>query len=171
MGAAAMSFAQLAVDRVGPGSVGLLARSRCPRCGTALRGRDVLPVAGFLLLRGSCRGCAGEIPRRHLVGELGAAAFWAVAMLVTGPAWWLPVVLVVPVTVVLLRSSLRRAGGRALAAGLLPPLGVALLTLGLAGALEARWGLYGVAGVLGTASLLAAVLAARGRPAVLSRDR
>ena len=171
MGAAAMSFAQLAVDRARPGSVGLLARSRCPRCGTGLRGRDVLPVAGFLLLRGRCRGCAGEIPRRHLAGELGAAAFWSVAMLVAGPVWWLPVVLVAPTYLMLLRSSLRPAGWRALAAGLLPPLGVALLTLGLAGALDARWGLYRVAGCLGTAALLTAVLAASGQCAVPSSAR
>ena len=166
LGAAAMSFAQLVIDRVGPGAVGLLTGSRCPRCGTRLRSRDVLPVAGFLLLHGRCAGCAGRIPRRHLAGELGAAAFWAIALVVAGPVWWLPVALVAPVTAVL-SASLRGAGRRALTAGLLPPLGLALLTLGLAGAVQGRWGLYGAAGGLGTASLLAAVLAARGKPAAL----
>lgn len=160
MGAAALSFVQLATDR-GASAVGLLERSRCPQCATELRAREVLPIAGFLLLRGRCRGCGAAIPRRHLAGEGSQGAFWAAAVALMGAVAWLPVVLVAPLVVMLLRSPLR-AAARALLAGLLPLVGVALLTFGLVGLLEGRWVIYGVGGLLGAAALLAGVAAARG---------
>ena len=163
MGAAALSFVQLAVDRAA-GGVGLLKRSRCPRCATELRARDVLPIAGFLLLRGRCRSCGVAIPRRYLAGEVTVGAFWAGAVVLAGPVVWLPVVLVAPLVVVLLRSPLRDAG-RVLVAGLLPPVGVALLTFGLVGLLEGRWAAYGAGGLLGAGALLAGVAVAHGAAA------
>ena len=59
LGAAAASFAQLVVDRAVPGrSVAVLREaSRCPRCAAPVRARHVLPVAGFVLLRGRCPVC------------------------------------------------------------------------------------------------------------------
>lgn len=160
MGAAALSFVQLATDRAGS-AVGLLERSRCPRCGRELRTREVLPIAGFLLLRGRCRGCGNAIPRRHLAGDVTVGAFWAGAVVLMGAVAWLMVVLVAPLVVLLLRSPLRHAG-RALLAGLLPLVGVALLTFGLVGLLEGRWAVYGAGGLLGAAALFAGAAAARG---------
>jgi len=160
MGAAALSFVQLATDRA-VSAVGLLERSRCPRCATGLRAREVLPIAGFLLLRGRCRGCGAAIPRRHLAGEVTVGAFWAVTVVLMGAVAWLPVVLAAPLAVMLLRSPLRDAA-RALLAGLLPLVGVALLTFGLVGLLEGRWAIYGAGGLLGSAALLAGAAAARG---------
>lgn len=153
MGAAALSFVQLACDRAG-GAVGLLERSRCPRCATELRTREVLPIAGFLMLRGRCRECGAAIPRRHLAGEVTVGAFWAGAVVLMGAVEWLPVVLVAPLVVLLLRSPLRHAG-RALLAGLFPLVGVALLTFGLVGLLEGRWAVYGAGGLLGASALFA----------------
>ena len=96
--------------------------------------RDVLPVVGFVLLRGRCRGCAGRIPRRHLFGELAMGAYWAGAAGLFGAGVLLPVVL--------------------LAVVLLAPL-VAVL-------LDRRWAAYGAGGGLGAAALLGGVLTARG---------
>jgi len=160
MGAAALSFVQLAVDRAG-GSVGLLGRSRCHRCATGLRAWEVLPIAGFLLLRGRCRSCGVAIPRRPLVGEVAVGVFWAATVVLLGPVVWLPVVLVAPLVVLLLRNPVR-AAGRALLAGLLPPVGVALLTLGFVGLLQGRWAVYGAGGLLGAVALFAGAAAARG---------
>jgi len=162
MGAAALSFVQLATDRA-VSAVGLLERSRCPRCATGLRAREVLPIVGFLLLRGRCRGCGcgAAIPRRHLAGEVTVGAFWAVAVVLMGAVAWLPVVLVAPLVVMLLRSPFRDAA-RALLAGLLPLVGVALLTFGLVGLLEGHWAIYGAGGLLGSAALFAGAAAARG---------
>ena len=160
MGAAALSFVQLATDRA-VSAVGLLERSRCPRCATGLRAREVLPIVGFLLLRGRCRGCGAAIPRRHLAGEVTVGAFWSVAVVLMGAVAWLPVVLVAPLVVMLLRSPFRDAA-RARLAGLLPLVGVALLTFGLVGLLEGHWAIYGAGGLLGSAALFAGAAAARG---------
>ena len=119
---------------------------------------------GFLLLRGRCRSCGVAIPRRYLAGELTVGAFWAGAVVLAGPAGWLPVVLVAPLVMVLLRSPFRDAG-RVLVAGLLPPVGVALLTFGLVGLLEGRWAVYGAGGLLGAGALLAGAAAAHGAAA------
>ncbi len=159
LGAAALSFVQLAADR-SAGAIGLLERSRCPRCASELRARDVLPVVGFLLLRGRCHRCSSAIPRRHLAGEVSAGAFWAAAVVLLGPVVWLPALLAAPLALLLLGSSVR-VRGRTVLAALLPLVGVALLTLGLVGLLEGRWAVYAVGGALGTAVLLAGAAAAR----------
>jgi leader peptidase (prepilin peptidase) / N-methyltransferase len=47
--------------------------SRCPNCGTAIKPYDNVPVLGWLLLRGRCRGCRQHIsPRYPLVEALTA---------------------------------------------------------------------------------------------------
>lgn len=63
-------------------------------------------VAGFLVLRGRCRGCGVEITRRYLAGEVTGGAFWANAVVRAGPVVRLTVVVVVPL-MVLLGSPLR----------------------------------------------------------------
>ena len=160
MGAAAASFAQLAVDRAGPfGSAALLREaSRCPRCAAPVRAWHVLPVAGFVLLRGRCRVCRAAIPDRHLAGELSVGVIWALSVGWLGLTWWLPLVLLAPVLVVLLRSgAVRSAGWRWWAAAVLPAVAVAVLTQGVGAALADRGGLYAACGAAGAAALLGAV--------------
>jgi prepilin signal peptidase PulO-like enzyme (type II secretory pathway) len=84
--AAALSLVQLAADRCA-GAIGLLERSRCPRCASALWAWEVLPVVGFLLLRGRCRRCGCAIPRRHLAGEAGRRGVLG-ALLTLGQGRW-----------------------------------------------------------------------------------
>src|SRR5579884_2341607 len=43
--------------------------SHCPRCQAPIRPYDNIPVLGWLLLRGRCRGCAQPIPARYPVVE------------------------------------------------------------------------------------------------------
>lgn len=161
MGAAAVSFGQLAVDRAAPGvSVARLRdASRCPGCAAPVGAWHVLPVVGFLLLGGRCRVCRSSIPRRHPVGELTGGALWALAVVWPGLVWWLPLVLLAPILLVLLRCrALRDAGRRWWLAALLPLAGVAMLTLGVGAALAGRGWLYAVCGAVGAAALLVAVL-------------
>jgi len=163
LGAAALSFVQVAVDRAGAEPASLLDRSSCPRCGEQLRPRDVLPIVGFVLLRGRCRGCSARIPRRHLVGELAMAAFWAAAAALLGASALLAVILLAPLVAVLLASpGVRASDASGLASSALTPTGVALLAYGLVGLLEGRWAAYGAGGSLGAAALLGGVLTARG---------
>ena len=163
MGAAALSFVQVAADRAGNG-LGLRERSRCPGCAARLRTRDVLPVVGFVLLRGRCHGCKAKIPRRHLAGELAAAGYWGTAVVALGASVWLLAVLVLPLWALLPRAALGSARGAA--AALLPPLGVALLAFGLAGLRDGRWVAYATGGLLGGLALLTGAVAARGDIAV-----
>jgi leader peptidase (prepilin peptidase) / N-methyltransferase len=59
-----------------------LARSACEHCGTALSALDLVPIAGFLALRGRCRYCGERIAPFHLFIELAAlgVAGWAAAV-------------------------------------------------------------------------------------------
>jgi hypothetical protein len=83
-----------------------------------------------------------------------------------GLTWWLPLVLLAPVLVVLLRSgAVRGAGWQWWSAAVLPPLGVAVLTLGVGAALASRGWLYAACGAAGAAALLGAAQLTAEKPA------
>jgi leader peptidase (prepilin peptidase)/N-methyltransferase len=169
LGAAASSFLQVAVDRAGAADGGpLVARSRCPRCRTVLRGRQLLPVLGFVLSRGRCATCTTPIPRQHLLGELGGAVAWSGARRWSGRRGgcrhcWSP-----PAAAVLLATpAVRTRGPRAVLVPLLVITGVAVLLVGLGAAVTGRWALYLTAGVVTVLALVVAVWLEKGpaRPA------
>lgn len=70
-GAMLGSFLNVVVHRVPRGASIVHGRSRCPRCGAAVRPRDNVPVLGWLLLRGRCRDCAAPISARYPLVEAG----------------------------------------------------------------------------------------------------
>jgi len=70
-GAILGSFLNVVVHRVPRGASVVRGRSRCPRCGAAVRPRDNVPVIGWLLLRGRCRDCAAPISARYPLVEAG----------------------------------------------------------------------------------------------------
>ena len=79
LGLAIGSFLNVVVYRV-PAGRSLTPDSACPRCGTAIRRRDNIPVLSWLLLRGRCRGCQQPISPRYPLVEAGTAvAFVLVA--------------------------------------------------------------------------------------------
>ena len=156
LGAAASSFVQVVIDRTQANlPASLRERSRCSVCSLSLPARDTVPVLSFVLLRGRCRGCGSPIPARHLLGEIAGGGLWALSAAVMGVSTWLPAVLVAPMAAVLLTAADRRPRRGWLLPALLPVIGVALLTLGLGGAMTGRWALYAMAGLLGAAVLLA----------------
>lgn len=160
LGASAGSYLQLVVDRSGRPQPA--ARSRCPRCTTPLRAVDNVPVLSFVFLSGRCRTCRTRIPRRHLVGELAGAGGWTAAAALLGPSWWLPVLLTALGGGVLMTApQVRQTGPARVVVGLLPVAGVALLVLGLAGALTGRWVLYAAGGASGAVALIVAALLTR----------
>ncbi len=55
--------------------------SHCPRCGTALRWFENVPVLSWLLLRGRCRHCGAPIAARYPLVELLTAGLWVAATL------------------------------------------------------------------------------------------
>jgi prepilin signal peptidase PulO-like enzyme (type II secretory pathway) len=68
-GAMLGSFLNVVVHRLPRGESVVRGRSRCPRCGAAVRPRDNVPVLGWLLLRGRCRDCAAPIAARYPLVE------------------------------------------------------------------------------------------------------
>ena len=70
-GLAVGSFLNVFADRIPAGQSLFRPRSHCPACGKTLGGRDLIPVASYLLLRGECRYCSAPIPIRVLLVEAG----------------------------------------------------------------------------------------------------
>ncbi len=59
-------------------------RSRCPRCGVAIRSTDNVPVVSWVLLRGRCRRCRWRIPWRYPAVEAGTAVLFLLCYLQFG---------------------------------------------------------------------------------------
>jgi leader peptidase (prepilin peptidase) / N-methyltransferase len=57
----------------------------CPRCGSALRKRENVPVISYLLLRGRCRDCRERISPRYPLVELATGLLFAAAAYHFGP--------------------------------------------------------------------------------------
>jgi leader peptidase (prepilin peptidase)/N-methyltransferase len=81
VGAAVGSFVNVCAWRLPRGESLVHPASRCPRCGTAIRTRDNLPILGWLLLGGRCRGCRGPIAARYPIVEAVVAVLFAVIVL------------------------------------------------------------------------------------------
>ena len=74
------SFLNVVVYRLPRGMSLSRPKSHCPKCGTAIRRGDNLPVLGWLRLRGRCRTCGLPISARYpLVEAATATLFLALA--------------------------------------------------------------------------------------------
>jgi leader peptidase (prepilin peptidase) / N-methyltransferase len=85
LGLAIGSFLNVVVYRV-PAGRSLTPDSACPKCGTAIRKRDNIPVVSWLMLRGKCRGCAQPISARYPLVEAGTAAAFVLVTARFAPA-------------------------------------------------------------------------------------
>lgn len=81
LGLAIGSFLNVVIWRVPRGESVVSPPSACPACGTAIRPRDNIPVAGWLLLKGRCRDCSESISARYPLVELGTGVLFAVMAL------------------------------------------------------------------------------------------
>lgn len=84
------SFLNVVVHRVPRGESVVRPPSACPGCGNAIRPRDNIPVAGWLLLKGKCRDCDESISARYPLVEVATAGLFAVMALRFGYDWALP---------------------------------------------------------------------------------
>ena len=75
------SYLNVVVHRLPHNESTVLPRSRCPKCGAAIRARDNLPVVSWLLLGGRCRDCQAPISVRYPLIELLTGALFAGAVL------------------------------------------------------------------------------------------
>ena len=69
LGATIGSFLNVVVYRMPRGESVVLQRSRCPKCETQIKGRDNVPILGWLLLNGRCRACEAAISSRYPIVE------------------------------------------------------------------------------------------------------
>ncbi len=90
LGLAIGSFLNVVIHRVPGGESVVSPPSACPDCRTAIRPRDNVPVAGWLLLKGRCRDCETAISPRYPLVELGTGVLFAVMALRFGYDWVLP---------------------------------------------------------------------------------
>jgi leader peptidase (prepilin peptidase) / N-methyltransferase len=81
------SFLTVAMHRVPAGESVVAPRSRCPSCGTQLRGIDNVPLISWLALRGRCRHCGARISAVYPLTELGCAGLFAAATLAYEDPW------------------------------------------------------------------------------------
>jgi leader peptidase (prepilin peptidase)/N-methyltransferase len=76
------SFANVVVYRVPRGLSVVRPRSACPACGAVLGLLELVPLLGWLILRGKCRRCRTKISPRYPFVELLTASLFAIS------AWW-----------------------------------------------------------------------------------
>lgn len=106
-GASPVGMAALAVAAVatglaaGAGVAVLVARApgrgdaprppgRCPRCGDRFRAADMIPLAGWMRMRGRCRACGRPVGAWRPAVELATAAVFLALALRLGPSPVLP---------------------------------------------------------------------------------
>lgn len=53
-------------------------KSRCPRCGTIIKTRDLIPLFNWFFTLGKCRSCSAKIPRTHLFIELATTTLFVI---------------------------------------------------------------------------------------------
>lgn len=135
LGLVAGSFLTVVIERVPRGASVVWPRSSCPHCGRPIAARDLVPVLGWILLRGRCRRCAAPIPATYPLVEAVTALAWVAVYARFGPTWAFAqgavlLTLLVAVTVIDLRHHLipnrlllagaAVAGPLTLGAGLVP---------------------------------------------------
>jgi leader peptidase (prepilin peptidase) / N-methyltransferase len=75
------SYLNVLIYRLPLGISTVFPRSRCPRCGTAIRAFDNVPVVSYLLLRGRCRQCGERISWRYPAVEAATGALFLACFL------------------------------------------------------------------------------------------
>jgi leader peptidase (prepilin peptidase)/N-methyltransferase len=86
LGAVLGSFLNVCIVRWGaePKQSVVRPRSRCPRCGHAIRWYENIPVVSWLALRGRCSGCGLPISPLYPAVELSTALLWAGSVVLLG---------------------------------------------------------------------------------------
>src|ERR1700723_1269777 len=86
------SFLNVCILPIPTGKSIVLPASACPKCGTAIRAYDNIPVISYLILRGKCRGCKTKISPMYplvefLTGLLFFACYYAFGLSVETLKW------------------------------------------------------------------------------------
>jgi leader peptidase (prepilin peptidase)/N-methyltransferase len=76
LGATIGSFLNVVVFRMPRGESVVFRPSRCPSCETPIKGRDNVPILGWLMLNGQCRSCQIPISPRYPIVEMICASIF-----------------------------------------------------------------------------------------------
>jgi leader peptidase (prepilin peptidase)/N-methyltransferase len=79
------SFLNVCIYRIPAGKSIISPGSFCPKCGTSLRPRDLVPLLSFLVQRCRCRYCKAPISWRYFTVELLTGAYFALLWVLKGP--------------------------------------------------------------------------------------
>jgi len=59
-------------------------KSRCPKCDTIIRTRELIPLINWLVTLGKCRKCQSKIPKTHLFIEVATTSSFVISYLQFG---------------------------------------------------------------------------------------
>lgn len=59
-------------------------KSRCPKCDTIIRTRELIPLINWLVTLGKCRKCQSKIPKTHLFIEVATTSAFVISYLQFG---------------------------------------------------------------------------------------
>jgi leader peptidase (prepilin peptidase) / N-methyltransferase len=133
------SFLNVVIWRVPRGESIVRPASHCPSCGHAVRPRDNVPVASWLLLRGRCRDCHAPISVRYPFVELATGLVFLVLALRIGFEPELPAYLylgAIGIALAMIDIDVKRLPN----AIVLPSYLVVAVLLGAAAAVQGEWG-------------------------------
>lgn len=77
------SFINVLIARL-PSRKKIGGRSRCPKCGAAIKWYDLVPIISFIVLLGRCRSCRRQISWRYPLVELITASVFSALFFVEG---------------------------------------------------------------------------------------
>ena len=81
------SFLNVCISRLPRGESVVSPPSHCPRCGTAIRCYDNIPLVSFVVLGGRCRACRLPISWRYPLVEAIAVGLGLLVLWQLGPTW------------------------------------------------------------------------------------
>ena len=93
-GAAVGSFLNVVIHRVPNKESVVFPNSACPKCSSAIKPYDNIPLLSWLALRGKCRNCAEPISARYPAVELLTALVFVTVSATVGFNAFLPVALI-----------------------------------------------------------------------------
>lgn len=94
LGSVVGSFLNVVIHRVPREESIVFPNSACPKCGSAIKAYDNVPILSWLLLGGKCRGCREPISPRYPAVELLTALLFLLVYLRVGFTPYLPVGLI-----------------------------------------------------------------------------
>lgn len=84
LGSVVGSFLNVCIHRLPRGESVVFPASHCPSCNNKLPVLDLVPILGYLLLRGKCRHCQAKISLRYPLVEALTGGFFVVSALKFG---------------------------------------------------------------------------------------